>query len=188
VKILGIDGGFANFGWCLATFENDVLHVDDMGVICTQKSKQAIPASVDNLQRAQKIAEALETLVLKFNPDDQRTDVQVDCICSEAMSFPPHASTAAKLSLSWGILATVSYMTRLPVLQRTPAAIKLAATGSRKASKAAMKESLVESHPEIRALLAPWPDKKHEHMVDALGAIVACLDDSVVRMGVRMSR
>jgi Holliday junction resolvasome RuvABC endonuclease subunit len=74
-------------------------------------------------------------------------------------------------------------MTRLAVLQRTPISIKHAVTGSRKASKALMAEALTEAYPEIRTMLEPWPKGRHEHMVDALGAIVACLDDNVVKIG-----
>ena len=185
MKLLGIDGGFANLGWCLATYGNAGLQVDDMGMICTQKSKQLVPVSEDNVSRAQKIAESLENLVFKFNIDRQLTEVQVDCICSEAMSFPPHASTAAKLSLTWGVVATVAYTARLPIIQRTPVAIKLAVTGSRKATKAAMLIDLRKAHPEIHQMLEPWPKGRWEHMVDALGAIKACLDDNVVKAVVR---
>lgn len=182
MKILGIDGGFANFGWCLATYEQGMLQVDDMGLIRTEKTKKNVPVSEDNVARGQRIAEYLEALVLKFDEDTQRHEVQVECICSEAMSFPPHASTAAKLSLTWGVVATVAYITRLPVLQRTPQEIKFAATGSKKASKAEMLTALDDLYPEIGPLLAPWPATKREHMVDALGAIVACLDDNLIKM------
>jgi Holliday junction resolvasome RuvABC endonuclease subunit len=185
MRLLGIDGGFANLGWCLANYDGKVLRVDDMGMICTQKSKQRIPVSEDNVTRTQHIAEVLESLVLRFDTDEQMVKVQVDCICAEAMSFPPHASTAAKLSLVWGVLATLAYSTKLPILQRTPVAIKFAVTESKKANKHAMEAALVASHPEIRPLLEPWPAGRHEHMVDALGAIVACLDDNVVKVGLR---
>jgi Holliday junction resolvasome RuvABC endonuclease subunit len=185
VKILGLDQGFSNFGWCLATYENEMLTVDDMGMICTQKSKLKVPMSEDNSRRTRHIVSCVEALVLKFDVEDQRTRVTVDCICSEAMSHPPSASVATKLGRVWGIVDTLSYMTKLPVLHRSPADIKLAVTGSRKASKALMVESLAQAYPEIRPLLAPWPKGKHEHMVDALGAVVACLDDNVVKMGTR---
>ena len=182
MKLLGIDGGFSNVGWCLATYKDGLLQVDDMGVIRTEKTKTKTPDSVDNVARAQRIAEYLEALVLRFDPDIGRTEVSVQCICSEAMSHPPHASTAAKLSLTWGVIATLAYMTSLPVLQRTPQTIKFAVTGSKKASKADMLAALSAEYREIPALLAPWPATRHEHMVDALGAIVACLDDNAVKM------
>lgn len=182
MKVLGVDPGLANFGWCLATYDQGILHVDDMGTVRTEKSKRKLTDSEDNHVRGQKIAECLEALVLAFNTETQRHEVQVECICAEAMSYVPSAANAAKMSRSWGVVDTISYQTRVAVLQRSPQEIKIATAGSKKASKAGVIAAMSEAYPEIRNMLAPWPKGQHEHMVDALGAIVACLDDNLIKM------
>jgi len=183
--LLGIDGGFATTGWCLAeTSAKTKLSVVALGTIETKKSARKVPASVDNIRRAREIAAKLENLVLFANNEGQ-VKVAVDCICAEAMSHVPAAQAAAKLSLAWGVIAAIAHATSLPIVQVSPQDLKLAVTGSRKASKALMEQRLLEDYPECEKLLEDVPRSKREHPLDALGAIVACLDTDIVRAGMR---
>lgn len=179
MMILGIDGGFANTGYCLAWYSDRKLVPKEMGVIRTHKAAGKVLNSVDNVRRAQQLARGVEALVFAEGDDDLPVTV-VHCICSESMSFPPHASTAAKLAMAWGVVSTVAYVAGIPIVQESPQNIKLAVAGNRKASKHMMESRLLE-HYEAEPLLSEIPKSRWEHPLDALGAIVACLDSEIIK-------
>jgi Holliday junction resolvasome RuvABC endonuclease subunit len=109
----------------------------------------------------------------------------VDVIAIEAMSFPRNASSASKMSLTWGVISALSALWEIPMIQVSPQDIKEAVTGSRKASKALMETTLSKRYPEVLTALEDVPMSRREHPYDALGAIVASLGSEVVKMGVR---
>jgi Holliday junction resolvasome RuvABC endonuclease subunit len=193
--LLGIDGGFAITGWCIASIGEQYpdklkgqimpgFYIRQMGIIETQKSARKVPAAVDNVSRARKIADGIQGLVFKGGAEGP-VSLAVDCICAEAMSHVPAAQAAAKLAMAWGVYATVAHLASLPIAQASPQDIKMAVAGTRKASKALMERRLLEDYPECSALLEGIPASKREHPLDALGAIVACLDTDIVRAGMR---
>lgn len=179
---LGIDPGFANLGWCHAEYDGKTLVVRDMGTVTTNKSTKKIPVAWDNIKRTQRLHTHLMALALVPHPSGM---VPVDCTCAEAMSYPPNAATAAKMSLSWGVIASVTAALKIPLVQPSPRDIKMAVAGSHKASKAMMSQRLHEYYPEIEALLDPIPGSRREHPIDALGAIVASLQSDVVKAVLR---
>jgi len=177
--VLGLDPGFANFGWCLVRVSGhspDSIKVLDMGVIKTRKDTRKVLVAEDNFKRAVKLTEELSTILFEREPQ---------VMCAESMSYPPHASTAAKMSISWGVVAALSCMARLPVVQRSPQEIKMAITGSQKASKHTMAATLGQRYPEGKEALRKLPQSLHEHPWDALGAVVASMDSEVIKMGLR---
>jgi crossover junction endodeoxyribonuclease RuvC len=183
MRILGLDPGFANLGWCVAIFEPVVrLSVTDMGCIETKKDPRKVLVSVDNVKRAQLITRKLKWLIWELADDEWVR--QVDAIAIEAMSFPRNASSASKMSMTWGIISALSALWDIPVIQASPQDIKEAVTGSRKASKALMETTLSERYPEVSKLLEGTPAGRREHPYDALGAIVASLGSEVMKMGV----
>jgi crossover junction endodeoxyribonuclease RuvC len=183
MRILGLDPGFANLGWCVAIYEPVVrLSVVSMGCIETKKDSRKVLVSVDNVKRAQLITRKLKWLIWELADDEWVR--QVDAIAVEAMSFPRNASSAAKMSLAWGVISAVSGLWDIPLIQTSPQDIKEAVTGSRKASKALMETTLSERYPEVLKLLEDTPASRREHPYDALGAIVASLGSEVMKMGV----
>lgn len=178
MRILGIDPGFANMGYAIATYTSDSLVqrlvVREMGVIRTTKSTRMITASRDNARRTKMLFERLRELA-----------ENCDCICMESMSFPRSASTAGKLSAGSAAVACVASLYALPIEENLPTDIKLAVTGSKKASKSKMAEELLAIFPECIAHLEGIPASRQEHPLDALGAIVAALDSDVVKAGLR---
>jgi len=179
MRILGLDPGFANIGWCMGTLTDGLLVVSDLGTIETKKDTRKVLVSVDNMRRAREITEALAGLV--WSHDGVEVVREVDCLCVEEMSYPRNASNAAKMAMTWGVISAVSEMWGLPVVQASPQQIKEAVTNSRKASKQMMLGCLQADYPEIEGLLAPIPSSRREHPVDALGAIVACINSEIVR-------
>jgi crossover junction endodeoxyribonuclease RuvC len=183
VRILGLDPGFANLGWCMALYPD--LKVVSMGCIETKKDQRKVLVSVDNVRRAQRLTRELRELIWEIATVKVEPVRMVDIIAVEAMSFPRNASSAAKVSLAWGVISAISALWEIPVIQASPQDIKEAVTGSRKASKALMESTLNLGYPEVLTLLEGTPQSRREHPYDALGAIVASLGSEVVKMGAR---
>jgi Holliday junction resolvasome RuvABC endonuclease subunit len=191
MRILGLDPGFTNLGWCVAIYNPGALgpwgglSVHSMGCIETKKDPRKVLASVDNVRRAQAITRQLRGIIWGQARDSDGEPVRlVDAIAIEAMSFPPNASSAAKMSLCWGVISAVSHLWQMPMIQASPQDIKESVTGSRKASKALMETTLSERYPEVSKLLEDTRASRREHPYDALGAIVASLGSEVMKMGV----
>jgi crossover junction endodeoxyribonuclease RuvC len=172
IKILGIDPGFAAVGVCIVEVRADALVPEAWKVITTQKSKLKILASVDNVNRCRELFSSMETLF---------KDVLV--VCTESQSWPRNASNSAKLGMFWGILSSLAHANGVAIVQASPAAIKKAVTGNKKASKEDVQKAL-----EGMFDLPPWPPRKtmREHVADALGAVVACAGCEAIRTIRRM--
>lgn len=128
--------------------------------------------------------EPLEGKQVRQNSQDLRMANQlyegVVPFMAAALSFAevPQGSQSARSSLCSGICIGVlgSLRKTSQFVEVTPNEVKLAAVGSKTATKKQMIEWAVKQHPE-----APWPRKSNgeillgdaEHMADALGAIYA---------------
>jgi Holliday junction resolvasome RuvABC endonuclease subunit len=172
---LGIDPGFASIGYAIVQIEPEKLI--DLGVIRTEKSgkKRGVLASDDNLRRAREIHKALLRKIL---------GLRVVAICAESMSFPRNASAAAKVAISWGVLASIAEQLAIPIVQASPQEIKRKLCGRKDASKAdieAAVRKLYKSPVEPNV-----PRSLREHAWDALSAIAACQDSDVLMMARRL--
>jgi Holliday junction resolvasome RuvABC endonuclease subunit len=184
MMILGLDPGFANLGWCRASYTNDAFAILEMGCIQTKKDGRKVLQSVDNVRRARAITLELRDLVWQYAGDGEPVRI-VDAIALEAMSFPRNASSASKMSMTWGVISALSGLWDIPMIQASPQDIKEAVVGSRKASKGEMEATLSGRYPEVLKCLEGIPMGRREHPYDALGAIVASLGSEVVKMGLR---
>lgn len=168
---LGIDPGLAHFGWGLVAVADGKLDVVSAGCFVTEKSdkKRKVLSADDNVRRAQQLARSLMNLVvIKGNA--------IRIICAESMSAPRHSSSAAKLSLSWGVVSALSVVYGIPLVQASPQEIKLAATGKRNASKEDIQEAMRRELPGAEAAVSKTVTRKDdlEHPYDALAAVWAC--------------
>lgn len=183
--ILGLDPGFASFGWALFVVGRAAPadYVAKVGVIRTKKSakKRGIRATDDNLRRVHEITDTLVQLLATYEPV---------AIAAESFQHGAHKHTAVKVALAWGALGAVARCSRdTPILQCSPQEMKKSIAGIVSASKEELADSLrsrytIDSH----ARRAKIPDGQLEHVFDAVGAAVACLDTDVVRMARRMGR
>jgi crossover junction endodeoxyribonuclease RuvC len=178
---LGIDPGFASLGYALVDVSVSEVVVGSLGVITTEKSnkKQNVLASSDNLRRARELARLLQPLVQ-----------EAGVICVEAMSFPRNASAAAKVAMSWGVLACLSELSDVPIVQVSPKELKQAVCGDATASKEKVAEALDRRFARSfgAELVGRGVAKSlHEHAYDALGTVVASLSSEVLR-ALRRSR
>ena len=162
-SVIGIDPGFAKIGYAVAHIRP--LKVVALGTVETKKGEP--PVSEDNFKRVRDIYCELAGLCYAHRPAT---------LCIEAMSYPRNASTAAKMSLCWGALAALSEEWELDVLQATPREIKIAATCDPKATKEDVQAALAD-FPGYTDLIAEIPKTKREHPSDALGAILANLEE-----------
>lgn len=194
--VLGVDSGFAHFGWCLARVLRTGCHPLAFGVIETEPDdcKVRTLAPCDNFARARRIADELEA-ALSF------WATQVRLVCYEAISIPQNAQSAYKVGIGFGVLSAACSRMRLdvPALEVSPMKLKKAVTGSGTASKVeigralATHYALATSEPNKRAKLAPpWTplmgerlakaSGEREHAWDALGAIHACTESDLMKI------
>lgn len=181
VAVLGVDPGFAACGVALVRLLPTVEEVALLDVIRTAKdsARRRTYASDDNLRRARELHRALDGLVVTHN---------VRAIAAEAMSFPRNATSAAKMSLCWGVLASIAEARELPIVQGSPQALKRAVTGSTTASKDEVEFALLKRFGNDVEGLFTGPDGLREHCFDALAAVVACLDSEPLRLARSMVR
>lgn len=183
--ILGVDPGLSTFGFALGLLgmaENEPeLTILRMGVLRTKKSdrKRHILQTEDNFRRACELSKALREVI---------AGRKLVAICAESMSFPRSSSVAAKIALSWGILADISVVCDIPMLEAPPQQIKKKICNNLKASKEEIQQALIKKFPgvDFDTLLEKYPHSMHEHPWDALATVVTCLDAEPVRMVRRM--
>lgn len=175
MKALGLDVGFAAFGWAIAELDPDPRALA-LGLIRTKKDQRKVLLAVDNHKRGQQIVRELVD-VLDLCPD-------VGVICAETISFVRSNTVMAQMGRAWGIVDALAELRGLPLLQASPQEIKKANCPLHKAaSKLDVQQSLEERFGEaVRQQLVRIPRSMHEHPCDALGAIVACLSRDELRL------
>lgn len=134
------------------------LHIVRSGVIETTKGSIGT-ASADNLRRAREVFVELENVCREFPPYR---------MVGEAMSFPRNVVSAAMLSMSLGVVASISALHRAPIEVAGPMNLKGRLTGNRTADKAAMITAVKELYPETEWLARA---DLHEHQADAVAAV-----------------
>jgi Holliday junction resolvasome RuvABC endonuclease subunit len=150
----------------------------EAGILRTEKSdkKRVVLASDDNQRRARELAERLDTLVHQHH---------VAAVCCESMSFPRNASAAAKVAMVWGIIATLSYQGRFPVVQASPQEIKKVLCGKKDASKEEVEAVVRQRYKGIDAMLSSVATSYREHAYDAAGAVITAIERSEIVRAVR---
>jgi len=176
--VLGIDPGFAFVGYALVDLLPEGESLVRVGVLTTKKSlaKRAVYASDDNFNRSREIYRGLADLVSARG--------RVMAICVESMSFPRNASAAAKVAMSWGILASFSESLGIPLVQVSPQVVKKHACDNRSASKKEVFDAMCARYKDFKPMCTAMkiPAGQLEHPTDALATVVAALDGDVLRL------
>lgn len=176
VCVLGCDPGFASFGYGVMELLPDREKVIEVNVIRTKKDtkKKTVLAADDNFRRARAIGAALHSVLEQHQPM---------AIAAESMSFPRNASVAAKMAMSWGVMASLSEQFGIPVVQASPQRIKKLLCGTSSASKEEMQDALRRRYKgEFFPFQKAIPKGQWEHGFDAVGSVVACLDSDILMM------
>jgi crossover junction endodeoxyribonuclease RuvC len=159
--LAGVDPGFANLGYTLYDSQED--KILSSGVIRTKKD-QSKRAREDNADRFAYLLQEFSTVMPS----------EIDFLFVEGMSQPRDSRAAWKLALGWGVVLAWCYQNNIPLIQITPTDIKYGVTGSRTASK-----QEVIRHIRKRRKDVTWPKAttKHEHVADAVGALLVGMKD-----------
>ena len=185
--VLGIDPGFASVGWGLVELNDDTEKLLALGVITTTKStkKQNVLATDDNVRRMREIHTELKAIADIVNGLNKKIHV----ITIESQSWPRNASAAAKVAMAWGVIVSFACERNIALVQASPMQIKVALTGIKTASKEQVLDAL-RKHPGMESVdrhLSKIRTKgKHEHPVDAVASVIACLTSDAILIGRRM--
>lgn len=178
--VLGIDPGFANFGYALASIVSGRFVFQRIGVLHTWKSEKKLKvlAASDNVRRTRELHDELTGLCSGLN---------IVAFTAESMSFPPNASSAAKMSLAWGVICSVAnQLGRIPIAEASPIQIKTAVTKRRTASKLQVQQALEALDPVLfGAFTKSAPKGDHEHAFDAAGSVLACSGNDAIALALR---
>lgn len=166
--LAGIDPSLRNFGMVKGHFEvsQGDFGLSDITLIETSsdnKNKKSVRKNSDDLRRATEIYEGMT---------DFLTGVDI------AFVEIPIGSQTSRAMTSYGICIGLLASAKVPLIQVTPAEVKLAATGNKNATKQQMIDWATDTFPD-----APWFSHKrgghthysgkNEHVADALAAIFA---------------
>lgn len=175
MRVLGVDPGFASFGYALLDVGPSEEIVLQMGVLRTEPSskKLRVLATEDNLRRAKEVAHDLFFLV---------EENEVKIVCAESMSWPRNASAAAKVAMSWGCIASVIEKHGLSAAQASPQQVKKTLCGKKDASKEEVAQALRNRYRGCERFAEGVISSQQEHCYDALAAVVACLDSELIRV------
>lgn len=166
--VLGVDPGYANFGWALANVTKDGIEPLCVGVLTTEKSpkKNRVLASDDEFRRSKELYEGLIGLIV-------RNDVKL--ICAEGMSSPRNAVTVRMLGYAWGVLASICSQLGIPMVQVSPNQLKKKLCGRVSTTDAELHAEITERYPQMATLIMSVTVKsKREHAYDATIAIEVC--------------
>lgn len=182
---LGFDPSFLHFGWAAVELGPDRERLLGLGVI-RPKSDKTLERKRDNdAQRGAQLARELLVLTGQWKPG---------VICAEALAHAPvrlrgggssiPVIATSKSGRAWGQLDLLAEIHRCSVLQVAASTIKRVCAGSGSASKADVQSALDERFAGAvsRQLRLIKAKTMHEHATDALGAVVALLDDPHLRL------
>jgi Holliday junction resolvasome RuvABC endonuclease subunit len=166
VRIAGLDGSKTNFGIAkmILNTETMALSVEDLILVKTEKDKnKQVRKGSDNLLRAQTIVETLHTAISN---------------CVSAFIEVPSGGQSYDAVLGFGIVIGIYASLSITTIEVSPAETKMAAVGTKTASKQEMIEWAMEAFPA-----APWrlrklkgqmvPTNDNEHLADAVAIVHA---------------
>lgn len=148
--ILGLDPGLASLGFGAIRTDSNSLELLDYGIIQT-------PAKTDIGKRLQTIYDDLHQVVITHKPD---------LVALEKLFFYRMGNTIL-VAQARGVILLVLAQHQLPIIEYTPAQIKLALTGYGAADKHAVQEAVAR---ELSLDFLPRPDDAADALAVALTA------------------
>lgn len=167
IKIVGIDISLNNIGICKATIDGDAINITELLLIQPPKadiqSKKQVRKNSDDLRRARWLQNNLMLAI----QDCQIISVEM-----------PFGSQSARAMASYGICVGVLASVKKPMIEVTPAEVKLAGFGVKTATKQEMIAWATDKHPDANWKMRTLKGKQvltadNEHLADAVGCIYA---------------
>ena len=127
MRILGIDPGTATTGFGIVTTNGDDKYaLVDLGLVETQKDQE-------HGKRLDLIYQGISTILKKTRPD---------VVAIERLFFATNALTAIAVGQAIGVIKLAIHHAGVPVFDYTPMQIKLVVSGSGRADKTVMKQTI----------------------------------------------
>lgn len=175
IKIASIDPSLSNIGIVRASIDLDSMAIEIENISLTQTDRQttkSVRQNSDDLRRAQQLLEAVDKHVFLAG-----TRSIVPSVCFAEVPVGSQSSRAmCSYGVCVGLLASIA--SRMPLIQVQPTEVKMAAVGTKTASKQEMVEWATGLLPQL-----PWFtttkkgvtkfSDKNEHIADAIAAIHA---------------
>lgn len=117
-RILGLDPALRTLGFARIDQIGSTLVPVELGLIQTEETDD-LSSSQSNFVAGQDLYASFRDLIV-----DEHGRTRVDEIRAEAMSFPPGAASAAKISICWGVLSTLTREYGIPLKQASPQTIR----------------------------------------------------------------
>lgn len=165
VRIAGLDGSKTNFGIAIMDLDVETLELSVVDLILVKTSKdqnKQVRKSSDNLKRSQEIASTLPGALKNVT----------SCFL-EVPAGGQSYDAVLGFGIVIGIYASIQGMLNVPTIEVSPSETKMAAVGTRTASKDEMIDWAVAKYPA-----APWrtrklkgklvPTNDNEHLADAV--------------------
>lgn len=172
IRILGLDPGFANFGWSIVTGPSiSKLRVVELGCFETVKSdkKMNVLDADDDFRRVKLLSRFVHHL---------HDEWAFAMVCAETLSPPRSSTVAKKMGMVWGMLADFCQVSAMPMVQATPKQIKTElCPGKGKPTDKMLHAAVRKRYPNAGQLMKeslPTKETKHEHPYDSLGAVEVC--------------
>lgn len=170
LKVVGIDPSLRNFG-----FAHGVVDLDS-GEIIVNKIALSQPDAIEKHLKKQTRKNSDDLRRARYLSADLMKNTEGNTF---AMVEVPVGSQSARSMASYGICVGVLAACKIPIIQVTPAEVKLMSVGHKQASKAEMIEWAMNEYPDAvgwkmrksKGIMVPMND--NEHMADACAAIHA---------------
>lgn len=176
IRVIGIDPSLRNFGYAKADLNIDTMQLTNMDLILVSTqpgaNKKTVRQNSDDIRSAKEQSDEMH----RHAKGAQIAFVEV-----------PVGSQSARAMASYGICCGILGGITQPMIQLNPSEVKMAAVGSKTATKEEMIEWAVALYPD-----APWLRSggrviaRNEHLADACGAIHAGLLTADFQAVIRM--
>jgi hypothetical protein len=167
LRVAGVDAALRNMGIVRGSIKiggSDIHQIDAMDLIVTEKATgKTVRQGSDDLRRASELHRAFQSIVKE---------------CRVVFAEVPSGGQSARAVYGFGIAVGILASCPVPIIQVMPSEAKMAAVGTKTASKEEMIEWATEKYPN-----APWlrarnkPDgaftTANEHLADACAIIHA---------------
>lgn len=160
---LGVDPALSSTGFAIAEFDRETREIQIVNLILVETAKSNhkwVRKNSDDIDRCRLISEKFAELCR-----------DADLVFAEV----PVGSQSARAMASYGMMVGILSHCEKPLIQVTPSEVKMAAVGSKTASKKEMIEWASAKHPgdfwirsKSQSLL-----NKNEHLADAVASIEA---------------
>lgn len=175
--ILGLDTALSSFGWCLADLDDSgELVFRRAGAWFTSPDGHAEKRGDDTSRRVMELHRRLRALVKE--PDSRPSIIVVESL---ALPFGRSSMvTISQLARARTLADVLASDLGCLLLERTPQAVKKAATGrspkkGEPITKEEVQDGLYRQNPSALAAVSGIPGKQVEHAADACAVVLAAL-------------